>query len=223
MRLVLLVFPILLFAGCRSDPCLAPPQPVGPEEAATDASPWRDLLAAPGTSWIETSFGGEGEVTIDDDGLVLGFGSPLTGVHWIGAALPTTDYELEVTAARLEGSDFFCGLTFPVNESHLTLILGGWGGSLTGLSSLNGMDAFENGTASYVNYETGRPYTARVRVEGARVRTWLGVVDGEPLHDIDTSRRVPSLRVEVLASRPLGITAYSTRARIHRLLFRRIP
>ncbi|MAE28131.1 MAG: hypothetical protein CMJ87_03980 [Planctomycetes bacterium] len=157
-------------------------------------------------------------MVFDAGGLTMEAGSPLTGVTWQGAAPPRTDYELEVEATRLAGSDFFCGLTFPVNDAHLTLVLGGWGGALTGLSSLNGQDAFENGTASYVNYETKRPYRARVRVDGERVRTYLA---GKPLHDIDTGRRRPSLRVEVMASRPLGVASFDTRARISTLRLRR--
>ena len=37
------------------------------------------------------------------------------------------DYELRLEAKRVEGGDFFCGLTFPVGKEYCTLILGGWG------------------------------------------------------------------------------------------------
>ncbi len=219
MRFVIMLALALVAHACRTEAGLPAPVVVAPERepVAQEDAGWIDLLAAGEGAWAATSFGGEGATSFNREGLLLEAGTPLTGVSWRGAELPTSDYELQVVATRLAGSDFFCGLTFPVNDSWLTLVLGGWGGSLTGLSSLNGLDASENGTASYVNYEAGRPYSARVRVDGTRLRTWL---DGEPLHDIDTLRRAPSLRVEVLASRPLGLASYDTRAHISSLRLR---
>jgi hypothetical protein len=67
-------------------------------------------------------------------------GSNLTGVTGTGE-VPAGDYEIELQAMRLAGSDFFCGLMFPVQTDHCSLIVGGWGGALVGLSSLNFHDA----------------------------------------------------------------------------------
>lgn len=145
-----------------------------------------------------------------DGALRLGFGGPLTGVHWTGD-FPREDYELEVEAARLAGTDFFAGITFPVGEEHLTLILGGWGGALVGLSCIDGQDAAGNETRRTIPFERGKPVTARIRVNAARVEV---VLDGSTLYSIERAGRVFSLRAEVLPSRPLGIATYATRSEI---------
>ena len=129
--------------------------------------------------------------------------------------LPRTDYELAFDAAREEGVDFFCGLTFPVGESHASLILGGWGGATTGLSSLDGRDAADNETTSYRTYELGRRYAVRVRVETERLQAW---VDGEPVVDVAIAGRDVGIRPEVEPSCPLGVASFATRASISPIL-----
>ena len=101
-------------------------------------------------NWERTDFAGKGDVRIDENGsLVLEMGAELSGVRWKGKTdLPKIDYEVTLQAKRTMGSDFFCGLTFPFKESHATLILGGWGGSLIGISSLDDFDASENETGT---------------------------------------------------------------------------
>lgn len=84
--------------------------------------------------WKSSQFGGDGEVEIRDGAIVLGMGYPLTGITSRHEGLPTADYEICVEAKRIEGDDFFCCLTFPVNDSHASLVVGGWGGSLVGIS-----------------------------------------------------------------------------------------
>ena len=67
--------------------------------------------------WKPTRFGGEGEVHRgrwrDPSS---SSGNDLTGITWTGD-LPRLGYEIEVQAKRVSGSDFFCGLTFPVGEA----------------------------------------------------------------------------------------------------------
>lgn len=183
-------------------------------------SGWVDLLDGKTLDgWRVTPFAGGGEVEVKDGAVRLGFGSPLTGIHRPDADLPTVDYELEVVAARLAGTDFFCALTFPVRDSHATLVLGGWGGSLTGLSCLDGHDASQNETRSYRSYTAGRDYTARVRVTAERIQAWL---DGDTIVDVPIAGREVGLRTEVLPSRPLGVASYNTLARVGRVRIRRL-
>jgi len=189
----------------------------GPSKSGGD---WTLLLDATHTEgWSSTPFGGEGEINAEGGRLVFEMGTPMTGMHWTGAALPTTNYELEITAARLMGTDFFCGLTFPVAGSHATLILGGWGGSLTGISCIDGNDASTNETTNFLSYELGREYTARVRVTPTHITTWL---DGEPLHEVALEGKRIELRTEVLPSRPLGYAAFQTRAGLSSLKLRQL-
>jgi hypothetical protein len=201
-----------LLAACAAAPAAPPPAEARPAQAAWTALFDGETLGA----WRPTAFGGEGEVRVEDGRLVLPAGSPLTGVTWTGA-LPPRDYELVLTATKLSGNDFFCGLTFPVGEAHLTLVLGGWGGALCGLSCLDGMDASSNETMTFRAFDTDRPYRVRVRVEGTRVTAW---VDDEVLVSVDTAGRELSLRIEVALSRPLGVATFATAAALEDLAWR---
>jgi hypothetical protein len=157
-------------------------------------------------------------VHVEDGALILPFGSPLTGVTYPGA-FPTRDYELECAAARLSGSDFFCGLTFPVQDQHATLVLGGWGGTLTGLSCVDGEDASSNPTRRFVHFETGRDYHIRIRVGGGRLRCFL---DEELIVDLALAAHDFSLRPEVQLNRPLGLSTFLTTGRVSALRYRRL-
>jgi hypothetical protein len=166
--------------------------------------------------WEQTSFGGEGPVSVHEGAITLGMGDPLTGVTWTGAPLPAA-YEIALEAARLAGSDFFCGLTFPVRLSHCSLILGGWGGTTVGLSSLDGLDASENETTREMRFEDRRWYRVRVAVTATHIKAWL---DDEAIVDVATAGRRIGIRPEVEPSRPLGVACFRTRAGLRGIRFR---
>lgn len=166
--------------------------------------------------WDQTSFGGEGPVSVQEGAIILAMGDPLTGVTWTGAPLPA-EYEIALEAARLAGSDFFCGLTFPVRPSHCSLILGGWGGTTVGLSSLDGLDASENETTREMRFEDRRWYRVRVGVTATHIRAWL---DDEAIVDVATAGRRIGIRPEVEPSRPLGVACFRTRAGLRDIRFR---
>jgi hypothetical protein len=107
----------------------------------------------------------------------------------------------------VSGSDFFCGLTFPVGETYCSLILGGWGGSVVGLSSLDYADASQNETTRWIQFASERWYRVRVRVTESRIRAWL---DGERIVDADITKRKVSTRIEVEPSKPFGISTWRT-------------
>jgi len=155
---------------------------------------------------------------MQEGALLLPFGSPLTGVTYRGK-FPTDGYEIEFLAARLSGTDFFCALTFPVLEQHATLVLGGWGGSLTGISCVDGEDASSNTTRQFRHYETGREYRVRVQLADGRLQCF---VDNERIADLEGAAHRFSLRPEVELSRPLGLASYMTTGRIRGLRFRRV-
>src|SRR3954469_2783112 len=92
----------------------------------------------------QADFANSGEVKVEEGRIVMAEGRPMTGITTTRKDLPRTDYELSYEAMRFEGSDFFAAATFRVGDSYLTLVNGGWGGNVTGLSSLDGMDASEN-------------------------------------------------------------------------------
>ena len=169
--------------------------------------------------WKKTEFGGEGDVGVSDGHIVLEFGYPMTGITY-SAELPKMNYELQLEAVKLDGDDFFCGLTFPVADAYCSFIVGGWGGSVIGLSSIDGADASENDTTKYRSFKKGQWYRIRVRVEPERIQTWI---DDRQVVDQNTKGRKISIRNEVDLSCPLGISAYETKAALRKLQIRKLP
>ena len=173
----------------------------------------RNITLFDGTNldnWERTDFAGKGDVRIDENGsLVLEMGAELSGVHWKGKTeLPKINYEVTLQAKRTMGSDFFCGLTFPFKESHATLILGGWGGSLIGISSLDDFDASENETGDAYVFEDKKWYDVRLRVTEEKLQVWL---DDKMVIDMDVEGRKVSMRFgEIEMSVPFGICTYAT-------------
>jgi hypothetical protein len=162
--------------------------------------------------WKASDFAGGGEPHVENGVLVLPMGERLTGVTWTTpATIPKTDYEITLEARRVDGSDFFCGLTFPVGDSSVSLILGGWGGSLCGISSLDGEDAAHNDTRTFQRFETGVWYKVRMRVTLDRLQAW---VDKKQIVDVKNSGIKVDVREEIAPSKPLGIASFQTTAEI---------
>ncbi len=208
-----LVLSTLVLAACSSASVDAPTRPQEPA--------WRVLCDGKSLGdFAPTQFGMQSEVYVEDGRLVLEQGDPLTGITWRGAPLPTCDYVVELRATRLRGTDFFCGLTFPVGDSHASLILGGWGGALCGISSLDDQDASDNETRCFRAFVTGREYLVRVEVRSDRLRAF---VDGERIVDVSTVGRKIDVRAEVRPSIPFGIASFATRAAIRDLRIAPLP
>ena len=119
---------------------------------------------------------------------------------------------------RVEGRDFFAGVTFPVADSFCSLILGGWGGMVVGLSSINGMDASENETSQSIEFESGRWYSVRIRVTPAKIEAWL---DDRQIINQDLKGNKIDTRFEVELSQPLGVASWQTKAALRDLRLRR--
>ena len=145
-------------------------------------------------------------------------GVALTGIT-LDREFPTSNYEIRLRAKRVEGNDFFCGLTFPVGESHCSFILGGWGGSTVGLSSIDDKDASENETTQYMRFEKGQWYRIRVRVTEEKIQAWI---DNDRVVDQDIRDRRISTRAEVELSKPLGVSAWETRSALQGIEYRLI-
>jgi hypothetical protein len=171
--------------------------------------------------WQVSDFFGSGKVYVKDGAIFIeksSTGGYMQGITWTGPIVKM-NYEITLEAMRVEGSDFFCGLTFPVGESPCTLILGGWGGTLCGLSSLDSYDASENETTTFINFNQNQWYKVRLKVTPDKIQAWL---DDEPLVDIDTIGKHIDIRFECMPCLPLGIATYMTTGAIRDIKLQKI-
>ncbi|MCH2206027.1 MAG: DUF1080 domain-containing protein [Lentisphaerales bacterium] len=159
------------------------------------------------TGWKISNFGGEGEVEVKNGEIRLDYGNPISGITWTGAELPKDHYAIELEAMRLDGIDFFVGLTFPVRDQFCSLILGGWAGTVSGLSSFDYQDAANNETTYVVEYKKNRWYKVRMEVAGELLRAY---VDGKKIIETEINGRQVHIRPEVEPSKPLGISSFET-------------
>jgi hypothetical protein len=194
--------------AAESKPAAGETAPAKPgEKAKPDGKRWKSLFDGKTLKgWKETDFYGRGKVTIKDGTIVLGMGNDMTGITST-EKLPKIDYEVELDAMRVEGSDFFCALTFPVGDSPCSLVVGGWGGGVVGLSSINGADASENETSKYMSFKPNRWYHIRLRVTKNKIEAWI---DKEKLVDVELADKKLGIRLEVELSKPFGIATWCT-------------
>lgn len=188
-----------------------------PAAAQSAAGEWQALFNGSSLEgWGETPFAGRGKVRVQEGTILLEKGA-MTGITWEGA-FPRSNFEVRLEAARVDGHDFFAGITFPVKDSHCSWINGGWGGRLVGLSSLDGADASENETRTLRDFENGRWYAFRLRVTDDAIQAWI---DDDPVIDIDIEGRQIGLRPgQIKLSVPFGIAAYSTGAALRKIELR---
>jgi hypothetical protein len=168
--------------------------------------------------WEITNFGPQGPVNVRDSAIILNFGDGATGIRW-NREFPSVNYEISLRAMRIDGNDFFCGLTFPVEDEYCTLITGGWGGSVVGISSIDGKDASENFTTTRIVFENGRWYDIIVRVDNEYIRCFI---DREEIINVPVAPHRFSVRSEVGLSRPLGIATWYTTSALREIKFREI-
>ncbi|MDX9811355.1 MAG: DUF1080 domain-containing protein [Bacteroidales bacterium] len=163
--------------------------------------------------WEITNFGPQGPVSVSGGNIMLGMGDGCTGVTWKGY-FPVMNYEVSLEAKRVSGIDFFCGMTFPVDDSFCSLIVGGWAGNTVGISSIDRKDASENETTLLRSFETDRWYTIRTKVTSGRIEAWI---DDEQVVNLETAGKELSVRPEVGLSRPFGIASWRTTAAIRNI------
>jgi len=186
--------------------------------AQPKAGEWQSLFDGKSLQgWRETPFTGRGKVRVENGNIILGPGAPMTGITWTGP-FPRSNYEVRLEGARLNGSDFFASLTFPVQDSFCTWVTGGWGGDIVGLSSLDGWDASDNETRSYFNFQPGRWYGLRLQVTDDRITAWI---DGQPIIDVSITGRSIGLRYgEIELSAPFGFASYATTGGLRKIEYR---
>jgi hypothetical protein len=98
-------------------------------------------------------------------------------------------------------------LTFPVKESFCTFVIGGWGGSIVGLSSIDDEDAANNITYDFRNFVSDRWYKIRLIVTDEKIEAWI---DKDKIVDFTIGNHRISLRWEAESSKPFGIVTWQT-------------
>jgi len=169
--------------------------------------------------WKVTDFGGQGDVYVKDEAIYLEMGSYATGITWSGPVV-RMDYEISLEAMRVDGSDFFCALTFPVGDNPCTLVLGGWGGTLCGLSNIGFYDASENETTTFYSFKSKTWYHVRLRVRPDQIQAWL---DGEELVNVETTGKRIDIRAEMDLCQPLGVATWVTTGAVRNIYVTKLP
>jgi len=160
--------------------------------------------------WKITEFGPQGPVLISDGKIILNYGDGCTGITW-EKEFPKVNYEVIVEAQKTSGNDFFCGITFPVNDEFCSLIVGGWGGPVVGLSCIDGKDASDNNTKILKQFGKNIWYKIKLQVTSEKITAWI---DDEKLVDFAYQGHELYVRPEVSLSKPFGICSWNTTAEI---------
>jgi hypothetical protein len=200
-------------AGCADCCCCAPEKPAAAAETkqatpAPKAPAGKSLFDGKTLgSWKSVEFGGEGAVKVENGAIRVDQGATISGIQWTGEAPPRTNYEFSVEAMKVDGSDFFLGIVFPVGKEQCSFVAGGWGGGVTGLSSVDHMNASENETASDQTYKKNQWYTFRLIVTPAKIEVWW---DAKQVVNLELANRQISVHPAVESAAPLGLTNYQT-------------
>jgi hypothetical protein len=201
---------------CLLPLCLSSCEEKKPERPAK-ASRWDLFSPAFIQKWEEAQMLQSGGIVREDDGFTLKDGGPMTGIvfpSWLKDGMPAADYAINFEAMRVSGGDFFGSVTFPVRDENtfVTFVLGGWGGSQVGISCIDGYDASENTTGSSQRFENGKWYRVRIEVRTKEIKVSL---DGRPIILTNVAGRTLNLRGgEIARCVPFGFATYGTTGRI---------
>jgi hypothetical protein len=182
---------------------------------------WSLLDAALLPHWVAAEIEGAGKAQISAGEIVLPSGGPMTAVRfdaWESMKLPVTDYAIEFEAMRVEGQDFFGAVTFPVRslKTCATLVNGGWGGGLVGISNIDEQSANENATRSEHRFVNGQWYRFRIEVRDEEIKCWL---DGRLIINASIKARTISLRAgDIEKTAPFGVATYGTTGKVRALV-----
>jgi alkylhydroperoxidase family enzyme len=190
------------------------------QDAVKPKPDWKPLFNGKSLDgWKVANFGGEGEVHIDKGAIVMERGSDMTGVTYAGKDFPKLDYEVSLEGKKLKGFDFFCTTTFPVGDTFCSLVVGGWGGTVVGLSSINGADASENETRTLKEFKHDQWYRVRIRVVKDKIMAWI---DDKQIIDADIKDKKITIRAECELCKPFGVATWSTSGAVRDIKVRKL-
>ncbi len=186
-------------------------------------SEWKLVSDEFAPAWKASGIFEEGKVLIHDGEITLQPGQPMTGVRfdaWMSAGLPVTRYSIEFEAMRVEGNDFFGTVTFPVKDAHVSLVVGGWGGTLVGISSIDEMDASENNTHGNGYFENNCWHKVRIEVRDEELRAWIN--DKLFVNTSTKGHRLGLRSGDIEKCLPFGFASYATQSRVRGVVIHRL-
>jgi len=208
--------------GPTTGPAAAPAPSKAPDITSLEPGETAEIFNGKDlTGWntlTKEYFDAAGKVFVKDGSMFLGVGADMTGVQWAGEMLKD-DYEITIEARRTKGSDFFCGLTFPIGDSYVSLIMGGWGGGAVGLSNVDDMSAVENDTSQYIEFKQNKWYLIEVSVTDGRIAVFL---DDKKIIDQETKDHRFAIWPQQEPARPLGVATYATEGEFRRITVKRL-
>ncbi len=210
----------LLLSSCQRPSSAGAMEEQNVADDQQQSGPWIELFDDEHIeSWQRINFGGSESHSVQTGQIEVEMGRPVTGIRFDTEDFPTKDYVLELDAKKIQGTDFFCCLTFPVNDTHCSLVVGGWGGTVTGISCINRMDASDNATTSVKKYHVGQWYKIRVQVQEKQISCWI---DDQQIVDLSLEDIELGLRIEVEPCKPLGLSSFETAAAWKNLRYKRL-
>jgi hypothetical protein len=175
---------------------------------AADKAGWKTLFDGKSLDgWKAADYVGGGKVAVKDGAIVMEQGDAMTGVVYRRGDFPKADYEVSLEGKKVDGHDFFCTTTFPVGDAFCSLVVGGWGGSIVGLSNVNHQDASMNETTDTKEFARDRWYRVRIRVTKDWVQAWI---DDDRVVNLDVSDKVLTVRRECVPCQPFGFVTWRT-------------
>src|SRR5262245_49132833 len=195
-------------------------QPPAAKATDKDKDGWKKLFDGKSLEgWKPSDFFGSGKVHVKDGAIVMETGSSMTGITYAGKDFPRIDYEVTFEAKKIAGRDFFCTSTFPVGEDYCSFVVGGWGGTTVGLSSIDSEDASSNETSKSKEFKRDQWYRVRLRISKPKIEAWI---DDEKMVDLETADRRISIRLECRPSRPFGLCTWETSGAVRDLRVRQL-
>jgi hypothetical protein len=218
IRNVFLLVVVVLFVSCSSNKRQqkAQPQVKSVVLAKVDGTYLFNGNSLKG--WEITQFGTQGVVDVSGGKIILNYGDGCTGVTYKND-FPKVNYEVNLEARKTSGNDFFCGMTFPVNDEFCSLVIGGWGGPVVGLSCIDGDDASNNNTKILKRFDKNVWYKIKLRVTETKIIAWI---DGEKLVDFEYPGHELYVRPEVDLSKPFGICSWITTSELRNIWMREL-
>ena len=206
-----------------------PPQPAKPVEPEKPKTP----TTVPPGEWLplfdgrsldgwkvlkQDDFSLAGKLEVKDGCIILAEGMPFTGIQWTDD-FPKEDFEVAWEGRRTMGIDIFCGLTVPVGDAHVTMVSGGWGDSVVGLSSIDDRNASDNEFTKVMSFKNDQWFKFRIRVTKAKIECWI---DDKQVVDCPREGHKFTIYPELEPCRPLGFFSWSTTGAIRNVDMKRL-